>query len=379
MDRTNIERLNAFGQSAWLDNISRSMIDTGRLKGMIGAGLRGLTSNPSIFDKSISASADYDESIRELKNADRSTFEIYDDLTVRDVRDAADLFRGVFEESKGLDGYVSLEVNPKLAFNTRETIEEAKRLYKKVGRPNLMLKVPSTEEGFEAIEELTACGINVNCTLIFSLRQYEKTVRSYMSGIERFLQGGGSASAVRSVASVFVSRIDTVADKMLDQLIQKEASEKAKEKPSALKGKAAVANSKLIYKRYREFSASGEFERLKAGGANLQRVLWGSTSAKNPAYSDIKYVSELTGKDTVNTLPEATFKAFLDHGVIEEGAMSEDNIKKAADAVNELKGLGIDVDAICEQLLTDGVAAFENAFDSLLVSIEKKAKAVYAA
>lgn len=352
-----------FGQSVWLDNINRAMIDSGKLKSMIGLGLRGMTSNPSIFDKAISASPDYDEEILELHQEGKTTFEIYDDLTVRDVQDAADILKDVYQETKGLDGYVSLEVNPKLAFDTKQTIEEAKRLHKKVNRANAMFKVPATKEGFKAIEELTACGINVNATLIFSLEQYSSTAQSYMRGIKRFIENKGNASKVRSVASVFVSRIDTVVDSLLDEKISR---------VSSLKTKAAVANSSLIYKKYLDIFSATEFKRLKDEGANAQRVLWGSTSTKNPSCSDIKYVTELIAKGTVNTMPENTWEAFLGHGKIKE-ALSAD-IEDAKMVIEGLKDFDVDIGIVCAKLLADGVVAFEKSFESLLHSIEEKVR-----
>ena len=361
MAKTTIERLNGFGQSAWLDNISRSMIESGRLKEMIGLGLRGMTSNPSIFDKAIRLSSDYDAKIEELRSADRTTFEIYDELTARDVKDAADIFKPVYEATKGLDGYVSLEVNPKLAFKKEETIEEARRLFAKVARPNVMFKIPATDTGYGAIEVLLAEGININATLIFSLEQYRMTAHSFVRGIERLLQKEGDLSRVHSVASVFVSRIDTFVDGLIGE----------NEALRSLKGKAAVANSSLIFKEYMEIFNSPSFKRLKEKGANIQRVLWASTGTKNPAYSDIKYVIELIGKNTVNTLPESTFNAFLDHGAIEE-TLGQD-ASDATRALDILKDSSIDIKDICSRLLQDGIVAFEKSFDSLLDSIEEKA------
>lgn len=364
MAKTTIERLGEFGQSVWLDNISRSMIETGKLKEMIGLGLRGMTSNPTIFDKAISSNSDYDIEIAELYNSGKSTFQIYDDLTVRDVQDAADIFRPVYDRTAGLDGYVSLEVNPKLAFKARETIEEGYRLFKKVARPNVMLKVPSTDAGFKAIEELVSRGININATLIFSVDQYIKTAHAFLKGINRFMQKGGDLNVVRSVASVFVSRIDTLADKLI--------TAKGDAGLKLLKGKLAAANSALIYKKYLEIFSGSEFKKLKAKGASVQRVLWGSTSTKNPEYSDIKYVTELIAKATVNTMPENTFEAFLDHGVIEENLTSATNA--AEGVIRDLRDSGIELDGICAKLLDEGILSFEKSFESLLVSIEEKVK-----
>jgi transaldolase len=369
-----IRELAAFGQSAWLDNLSRSHINTGKLKGMIDAGILGVTSNPTIFDKAITKSNDYDDRIEELAALGKSTFEIYDELTVRDIRDAADLFKPVYEKTKGRDGYVSLEVNPELASKTGETIEEAKRLFKKVNRRNVMFKVPATKEGFKAVEELIAEGININATLIFSLEQYVNTARAFLEGMKRLAQKKDTLNDINSVASVFVSRIDTVADKLLDERLAKEADEKVKEKLQSLKGQAAVANSKIIYKKYREIFSGAGFGELKKKGARIQRVLWGSTGTKNTAYSDIKYVEELIGKDTVNTLPDHTFEAFLDHGVIKDGIIQD--IDKAEAVVRDLRTFDIEIDNICGQLLDKGVTAFEKSFDSLLSTIEEKRKAL---
>lgn len=362
MSKTTIEKLVQFGQSVWLDNISRSMIESGKLKEMVGLGLRGMTSNPTIFDKAIRTSNDYDEKIEELCNLGKSTFQIYDNLTIRDVQDAADIFKSVYDRTDGLDGYVSLEVSPKLAYKTGESIEEAHRLFKKVNRPNVMFKIPATDAGFGAIEVLLSEGININATLIFSVEQYAKTAHAYIKGLNRFLQKGRDLRKILSVASVFVSRIDTAVDNMIGE----------NSSPQSLKGKVAVANSKLIFQRYLEIFSSDKFKNLQEKGANIQRVLWGSTSTKNPAYSDIKYVYELIGKNTVNTMPENTFQAFLDHGVIEETLTSD--ARDAQIVIDSLKGFGIEIDSICAKLLQDGVLAFERSFDSLLASIETKAE-----
>lgn len=361
MPKTTIEKLGEFGQSIWLDNISRSMIESGRLKEMIGLGLRGMTSNPTIFDKAISSANDYDKRIEELCGKGKSTFEIYDELTVKDVQDAADIFKPVYDKTNGLDGYVSLEVNPKLAFNKDETIREAQRLFKKVNRPNVMFKVPATEPGFEAIEKLLSDGININVTLIFSLEQYIKTAGSFLKGMDGLSQKGKYLSKVHSVASVFVSRVDTVVDRMIDE----------KNAPERLKGKAAVANSQLIFQKYLEIFSGHGFKRLEEKGANAQRVLWASTGTKNPVYSDIKYVTELIGRNTVNTLPGDTLQAFLDHGIVKKALTSD--IREARDIINSLNNAGIDVNDVCTGLLNDGIIAFEKSFDSLLTSIESKA------
>lgn len=366
MVKTNIEKLAEFGQSAWLDNISRTLIESGRLKQLVAVGLRGVTSNPTIFDKAISLSCDYDEKIISLSQKGKSAFEIYDELTVSDVQAAADILRPVYEITGGIDGYVSLEINPKLANLAKETIAEGRRLNKRLGRQNVMLKVPATDAGFLAMEELLSDGISINATLIFSVEQYTGTALAYLRGIKKLLEKGSRPQEVHSVSSVFVSRVDTAVDKMI--------AASAKKELSSLQGKAAAANCGLIFRKYLEIFSAGEFPALKEKGANIQRLLWGSTSTKNPAYSDIKYVSELIGKNTVNTMPENTFEAFLGHGVVRE-ALSED-ITEAQKTLKRLKGAGIDVDAVCGRLLDEGLSAFVESFDSLLMSIDKKSRSI---
>ncbi len=365
-----IRQLNEFGQSAWLDNINRGMIRSGKLAEWIEIGLRGMTSNPSIFNKAISKSTDYDEEIGKLKDAGKSIFEIYDDLTVRDIREACDLYRPIYEASDGLDGYVSLEINPNLALKTGETVDEGKRLSEKVDRPNLMLKVPATAEGFPAVEDLIAAGKNVNVTLVFSLQQYIETAEAYIRGMKRYIADTGEASKVASVASVFVSRVDSVVDELLDARMAEGSDPETKQRLAALRGKAAVANAALIYAKYLEILGSPQFAGLKEQGMRPQRVLWGSTSTKDAAYSDTKYVTELIARGTVNTLPDQTFEAFHDHGVVKEALTSETS--EARKVIADLEHLGISIDGICAELLDKGVASFQDAFDSLLGSIESK-------
>lgn len=372
MAKTKMQELADFGQSIWLDYINRSLLETGKLKSMITQGLQGMTSNPTIFDKAVSASNDYDTHIAAFKKKGKSTFEIYDDLTVKDIQEAADLFKSVYEKTHRVDGYVSLEVNPNLAYNVQETIEEAKRLHKKVNRPNVMFKVPSTYEGFSAIEELLALGININITLIFSLEQYKNTARAYIKGVERLLQNDGDASTVYSVASVFVSRVDTLTDKLINEKVVQERDTAKGARLESLKGTAAVANAAILYKNYRDIFSGEQFVRLKEKGANVQRLLWGSTSTKNPAYSDIKYVTELIGKHTINTLPEHTLRAFIDHGVVKEALTGD--IAEAQKIIADLREWGIDIDDVCRKLIEDGVIAFEKSFDALLNAIEQKSK-----
>ena len=366
-----VRDLDAFGQSVWLDDISRSMIRTGRLRSLIDLGLAGLTSNPTIFDKAVASGADYDDQIRSLRRGGASAFEIYDELTTTDVRDAADDFRPVYDRTGGRDGYVSLEIEPKLAGDTGRTVTEGLRLFKKVGRPNVMFKVPATAAGFGAVEELTAAGVNVNITLIFSTGQYRRTAAAYLRGLERLVEANGDPKTVRSVASVFVSRIDTAVDAALDALVARESDPGLRRLAGSIKGRAAVANAHLCYAIFRKTFAANEFLDLREKGASVQRPLWGSTSTKNPAYSDIKYVEELIAPDTVNTMPEKTFFAFLDHGRVAK-ALTPDT-SRSEEALANVEKLGLSIDGVCAALLEDGVRAFGRSLDDLLRTIEKKA------
>jgi len=372
MSHTILEDLAVLGQSVWLDYINRSLVEEGKLTGMIAGGLKGVTSNPSIFNQVISESEDYDLLIKDLKDKGRSTFEIYDELTVSDITSAAIEFKEVHQDSNGLDGYVSLEINPLLADKVEEQIQEGKRLFKKVSKANVMIKVPSTAAGYKVIEALISEGINVNATLIFSLRQYEEVAKAYLRGISSLINKKRDPSKVRSVASVFVSRIDTAVDNLLDEKLLSATDTNTKNRIVALKGKAAVANSRLIFERAKALFASNEFKALGQKGANIQRVLWASTGTKNPKYSDIKYVKELISAPTVNTVPEATLNAFIDHGDVKEAFVND--AKESVEVVRSLGSLGISVDEVCVKLLDDGVKAFNNAFESLLESIAKKSQ-----
>jgi len=371
MSETTIQKLGEFGQSVWFDSISRALIERGRVKELIDLGVSGMTSNPTIFDKAVSSSSDYDGQICKLQKLGKSTFEIYDDLTVRDIQDAADIFKPVYDKTNGLDGYVSLEINPHLAMKTAETIEEGRRLCEKVNRPNVMFKVPAADEGFEAIETLLAEGMNINVTLIFSLEQYEKTAQAFLNGMALLSEKRGDLSRTNSVASVFVSRVDTAVDKMIDERVATESDDAAKKKLLSLRGKAAVANARLLYQKSLEIFSRAAFEKLRHNGGRVQRVLWGSTGTKDPSYSDIKYIEELISKNTVNTAPERTLEAFLDHGCVQETATSDP--KDAQEVIESLRGVGIDIDEVCARLRQDGIVAFQKSFDSLLESIRAKA------
>tara|TARA_Y100000814_G_scaffold136162_1_gene98739 strand:- start:7741 stop:8847 length:1107 start_codon:yes stop_codon:yes gene_type:complete len=354
---TRLVKLNNLGQSVWYDNLSREMIANGELKKIIDSGVRGLTSNPSIFEKAISSSEIYDEDIKKLISRDLSDLEIYENLAVQDIKSAADLLKPTFETSNKSDGFVSLEVNPHLANDSKGTIEEAKRLVSQINRDNLMIKVPGTKEGLIAITELISEGINVNVTLIFSLNFYNQVIDSYLEGLRKLISKGKSPSNVSSVASFFVSRVDTAVDSNISV-------------PEALHGKTAISNAKLAYELFVDKFSSSEFYEMSNEGATLQRPLWASTSTKNPNFSDVLYVEKLIGQNTVNTMPDPTLNAFLDHGEFDE-AITDDLID-AKIHLDQLNRLGLSLDLITDQLLQDGLNAFQNSFDDLIQNISSK-------
>jgi transaldolase/glucose-6-phosphate isomerase len=367
-----LQALLSFGQSVWLDYIRRSLIDTGELARMIREdGLRGMTSNPAIFEKAIAGSTDYSQLLAQLAaRGGLNATQIYEHLAVRDVQDAADAFRGVYDQSKRRDGYVSLEVSPYLAHKTDETIAEARRLWKAVDRPNIMIKVPGTPEGIPAFRQLISEGINVNVTLLFAQEVYERVAEAYLDGLEQFAKSGGDPGRIASVASFFVSRIDSLVDSQLAALAKSGKSDSALAK--SLQGKVAIANAKLAYQIYKRLFAGPRWQALSGRGAQTQRVLWASTSTKNPAYSDILYVEDLIGPDTVNTIPPATFDAFRDHGV--PRASLEENVADAKKTMDDLARVGISMKAATDQLTEEGVKLFAEAFDKLLAAVEKSAK-----
>jgi transaldolase len=350
------------GQSIWLDYIRRDLIRSGGLKQLIeNDGLRGVTSNPTIFEKAIDDSTQYDEALAVLfaRNPNIEAREIYDALSIEDVRDAADALRPAYQESGGLDGFVSIEPPPQLTRDTQASIDEAQRLWRTVNRPNLMIKVVATKEGVRAVEALIAAGVNVNITLMFSLSHYEAVASAYMRGLQRC----NEPAKIASVASFFVSRVDTEVERALEALGSPQAL--------ALRGNIAIANAKKVYQRFREIFFSDEFSALRRRGARVQRPLWASTSTKNPQYRDVLYVEELIGPDTVNTLPLPTLKAFRDHGRV-RGDTVQENLSIAEDQLRTLSNLGIDLDAITEKLQVDGVASFASAYDRVLAALEKK-------
>lgn len=357
------ERLHELGQSVWLDYIRRDLLVNGDLARLVADGVRGVTSNPSIFEKAIAGSSDYDADLTSLLDADRHAepVALFERLAVDDIGQAADVLRPLYDESDAADGYISLEVSPSLANDTEGTVIDALRLWNEVSRPNLMIKVPATAKGVVAIETLTGEGINVNATLIFSLAHYEAVATAYLRGLSR----AADPSRIASVASFFVSRLDTAIDRALEANGSPEAL--------ALRGSIAVANAKLAYRRYQELFRGATFAELTNRGARPQRVLWASTGTKNPAYSDVRYVEELIGPNTVNTVPPATLEAFRDHGEV-RGATILDDVGDAATAIDQLTELGIDLDAITDDLQMQGLAAFSQSFHQLLHSLDEKAR-----
>ncbi|MFO8037512.1 MAG: transaldolase [Anaerolineales bacterium] len=362
MERTKLHELKDLGQSVWLDFIRRSFLDSGELREYVQRGLRGVTSNPSIFDKAISGGDEYDQTIADLAGQRKSTQEIYETLAVEDIQNACDILKPVYDESDGADGYVSLEVNPHLAHDTEGTIQEAQRLWDQVDRPNLMIKVPGTSEGVPAIEKLTSQGYNINVTLLFSREQYDQISDAYLSGLEQYTKNGGGPQDIASVASFFVSRIDVKMDRILGAMRQPHAEK--------LQGKIGIALAKMVYQDFLGKFNSGRWERLAEKGARVQRVLFGSTSTKNPAYPDTLYPDHLIGKDTVNTLPPKTLEAFLDHGVVSESLIQ--GIPEVEKELELVSSLGIKVENITKELLDEGVVKFANSFDELMASIAKK-------
>ncbi len=364
-------QLREFGQSPWYDYIRRGLITSGELKSLIdNDGLMGVTSNPSIFEKAISGSTDYDHALKQIASNVTGIKEIYETLAVRDIQDAADLMSPVYQQSQTRDGYVSLEVSPDLAFNTQGTIEEAVRLHKAVGRANVMIKVPGTPEGLPAIEQLLSLGINVNVTLLFSIEVYEQVAWTFIAGLEKLAAKGGDLKKIASVASFFVSRIDTLVDSLLEAKLKEETNPIQKATLQSLMGKVAIANAKMAYLKFQEISSSPRFAALKAKGAKVQRLLWASTGTKNPKYPDTYYVDELIGPDTVNTMPAATFIAFRDHGRLRASLL--EGIDEARETMSTLADCKIDMKQVTPKLLVDGARLFSDSFDQIMSVISRK-------
>ncbi|HWP59423.1 MAG TPA: transaldolase [Candidatus Acidoferrales bacterium] len=356
------------GQSYWLDNLTRDMIQSGALKKrIVEEGLRGITSNPAIFNKAISKTGDYDAQIQALAGSEAPVEEIYERLAIKDVQDACDLLKPVFTDSGGVDGFVSLEVSPYLAHDTEGTMEEARRLFRRVERPNVLIKIPGTWAGVPAIEQMLYEGVNVNITLLFSVERYEAVAQAYIRAMERRASENKPLASVASVASFFLSRIDV----LVDQLLQHRMSGKNKPAAEALLGKIAVANAKLAYQSFKKIFSGPQWEKLKAKGARVQRPLWASTSTKNPQYSDVRYVEPLIGPDTVNTMPEETIAAFADHGRVRRNSV-EEGAAESARLIADLERLGIDFDCVAWQLENEGVQKFIDPFAELLKTIAEK-------
>jgi len=369
MKENPLRKLEAFGQSIWLDYIRRDLIASGELRRLIeNDGLRGMTSNPSIFEKAIAESNIYDQDIRDMAFRKKDVTAIYEALSQRDIQNAADEFRSVYEKTDGKEGYVSLEVNPHLAHDTKGTIAEARRLWATLNRPNVLIKVPATTDGLSAIQQLIGEGINVNVTLLFSLPRYREVVEAYIAGIEARAAQDKPVKYIASVASFFLSRIDSMVDPLVEKFIESDG--KKTEIAKKVRGQVAISSAKVAYQIYNEIFNSSRFKKLADKGARVQRLLWASTSTKNPDYSDVKYIETLIGPDTVNTIPLETIDAYRDHG--NPKLRLEQDVKEANWIMAQLPELGISIDKVTEQLEDEGVRKFDDPFDKLMESLTKK-------
>ncbi len=362
------------GQSPWLDNIHRPLITSGGLQRAIARGIRGITANPTIFEKAITGSAAYDAALRDLVREDASSSQIYEALVVEDIRMAADEFRPLYEQSDGIDGWVSIEVSPHLSGDTQGTIEEARRLHRAVDRPNIFVKVPATDAGIPAIRQLLAEGININITLMFSVDIYDRVIDAYLDALEQRVRQGKPVTQLASVASFFVSRVDTAVDTRLGHLIAGEHDGERRRELESLLGTAAIANARIAYDHFQTAFRSERFARLRRHGARLQRPLWASTGTKNPAYRDVVYVEELIGPDTVNTMPPNTIDAFQDHGRV--ARTIDADVPGAYAAIAALEANGISMQSVTETLLADGIRQFSGAFERLDTAIREKRAAL---
>jgi transaldolase len=363
-----------FGQSVWLDYIRRDLLTGGELKRLIEEdGLRGMTSNPAIFEKAITGSTLYDDLLNSLRSrTDLDAKGRYEILAIRDIQDAADFLRPVYQSSKRRDGYVSLEVSPYLARDTKSSIEEARRLWKAVGRENVMIKIPGTPEGIPAIQQALSEGININVTLLFAQDVYVKVAEAYIAGIDQFAKNGGDVSKMASVASFFISRIDSLVDSIIEARLKSSKDPREQAQLKSVEGKVAIANGKQTYQKYQAIFSTDRWKALAAKGAQTQRVLWASTSTKNPAYRDVLYVEELIGPDTVDTIPPATLDAFRDHGI--PRASLTENVEAAHRTMEAVAKVGISMKEVTDKLTDDGVRLFAEAFDKLLAAVEKSSK-----
>lgn len=371
-----LRRLHDFGQSPWYDNIHRKMLTSGELERMIQEdGVRGITSNPTIFQNAINNSHNYDDQIKQLleEYPEQNSRDLFFSLAITDIQKAADLLHPIYNKSHGIDGMVSLEVSPDLAYNADQTVSEALQLVKRVNRPNLMIKVPATWEGLSAIETLTSEGVSINATLLFSNKRYQEVLEAYLLGLEARLRRGQPIDNISSVASFFISRVDAMVDKQLDQKMET-ADSHTKNQLQSLKGKIAISNAKLSYQHFKKISSSRRCKDLLECGGQMQRLLWASTGTKNPTYSDVLYVDTLIGADTVNTIPPATFEAYKDHG--NPQATLETDLDLAKSNVDALKALDIDLNIITDHLEDEGVKSFSDSFNALLSAIQKKADVI---
>jgi transaldolase len=370
MSKSRLHELSEHGQSVWVDSVSREWLETGELERMtVEDAVVGVTSNPTIFQKALAGGDWYDEQLRDVLQEETDAKEVFYRLAVHDIQDACDLLRRIWDEGNGKDGYVSMEVDPDFAYEREATIEEAMRLHEWIDRPNLFVKIPATKPGLGAIEECIARGRSINVTLIFSLQRHEEVAEAYIRGLERLVDAGGDPSTVASVASFFVSRVDTETDKRLDAI--------GSEQALALRGKLAIANAKLAYVNYKRIFSGERWERLAAAGASKQRCLWASTSTKNPEYRDVMYVEELIGPETVNTMPKETIEAFQDHGVVADTL--ERDVDAARRLLDELAAVGIDYDDVVDTLEREGVEKFSDSFHELLDGIRAKRAQLVAA
>ena len=370
MAKNRLQELHDVGQSIWLDSIDRRMLHDGELDRRVrDDALTGMTSNPTIFQKALASSNAYDEQLVAAEEDGLTSWELFELLETTDVRDACDAFAGVYSSTRGADGYVSIEISPGVSHNADAAIEEARRLWKTVDRPNVMVKVPGTVEGAVAVRRLISEGINVNITLLFAIEAHDRVIEAYMAGLEDRVKAHKPIDGLASVASFFVSRVDSEIDKRLDALIAK-AQPAEKERLQLLKGRAAIANAKLAYRLFRQKFSGPRWEALAKQGARVQRPLWASTSTKNPSYRDVMYVEELIGPDTVDTMPPATIEAFRDHGVIDKTV--DKKIAAAEGLLKEIEAVGISVREVTEKLLVDGIASFQKSFDELIAGLESK-------
>lgn len=367
--------LKKLGQSVWYDNIDRAQLISGQFQRLLNEdGIVGVTANPTIFEKSISSGHAYDEQMTKLINEGKSTGDIYEAMIVKDIQTVADLLRPIYDNTSRLDGYVSLEVSPELAHDTAATIAEARRFWKMVDRPNLMIKIPATPEGIPAIRQTLSDGLNINITLIFSLDSYRAVANAYLEALEERNGRGEDISHIASVASFFVSRVDTLVDKLLDEKIKATSDPNEQQKLKSLQGKAAIANARLVYQEFKRIFSTPQFESLRHAGAHVQRPLWASTSTKNPAYRDVLYAEELIGPDTVDTMPLETIEHFRDHG---QARLTIENDTTGAQATfEELEKIGIHYDQVTQQLQDEGVKKFADSFHQLFAGIENKHKAI---